>query len=72
MILEEFNKIVNNLLGKPASKKVKPLYLKNKTLTVAALSSVLAQELRLNEGQIIRRLNEKFGKELIIKLRYLI
>jgi len=72
MILEEFNRVVEKILGEKATRRIKPLYLKNKVITVATLSSVLAQELKLNEEKIIKKINEKFGREIVLKLRYLI
>jgi predicted nucleic acid-binding Zn ribbon protein len=72
MILEEFEKVVKEVLGERAAQKSKPLYLKGKIITVAVLSSVLAQEFRLNEGKIIKKLNDKFGREVAEGLKYLV
>ncbi len=57
----------------PASthSKVQALYIKDKVLTIACLSSVLAQELRLHQQQIIDGLNEKFGQSVVESIRFL-
>jgi len=72
MVLEEFTKVVSQMFGEKTGKKVRPMYLKNKIITVATLSSVLAQELKLNEIKIIKKINEKFGREVVERLRYLV
>jgi predicted nucleic acid-binding Zn ribbon protein len=72
MVLEEFSRAVEKILGEKSARRIKPLYLKNRVITVATLSSVLAQELKLNEDKIIKKINEKFGREIILKIRYLI
>lgn len=72
MVLEEFEKVVKEVLGERAAQKSKPLYLKDKIITVAVLSSVLAQELRLNEGVIIKKLNGRFDHEVAKGLKYVV
>ncbi len=51
---------------------INPLFLKNRTLTVSCTSSVVAQEIRLRQNEIVRQLNEKFGKQEVDRIRYLI
>jgi len=71
MILEGFAKIVEELYGEAGKKRIKPLYLKDKTLTVATLSSVLAQELKLKESVILGKINAKFGQGVVENIRYI-
>ncbi|PIP75168.1 hypothetical protein COW86_05295, partial [Candidatus Kuenenbacteria bacterium CG22_combo_CG10-13_8_21_14_all_39_9] len=41
------------------------MYLKDKILTIAALSPVVAQELKIREGELINRLADKFGQGVV-------
>ena len=50
---------------------VKPLFLKNRTLTVTCSSSAVAQEIRLNQAAIGDSINKKLGKKEVDRIRYL-
>lgn len=49
----------------------KPLFLKNRTLTVSCATSAIAQEIRLNQTAIVEKINEKMGKNEVDRIRYL-
>lgn len=49
---------------------MKPLYLKNRTLTVSCSSTTVAQELKLRESDILAKLTETLGVSLVDRLRY--
>ncbi len=49
----------------------KPLFLKNRTLTVTCTSSALAQEIRLNQATIVEKINQRLGKSEVDRIRYL-
>ena len=49
----------------------KPLFLKNRTLTVTCTSSTIAQEIRLNQATIVEKINKKLGKSEVDRIRYL-
>lgn len=49
----------------------KPLFLKNRTLTVSCSSSAIAQEIRLNQSKIVEKINEKLGGSEVDRIRYL-
>lgn len=53
------------------SKHVKPLFLKNRTLTITCASSVIAQEIRMNQAAIVEKINQKMGKNEVDRIRYL-
>jgi predicted nucleic acid-binding Zn ribbon protein len=72
LVVEKAQAIVDEFLPKKESKLAKVLYLKNQLLTVACLSSTVAQEIKLNEPQIINRLNQQFNKEIVKRLRFLL
>lgn len=71
MIVDSFAEVVTEILGASIAKKVKAMYLKDKILTIACLSSVLAQEINLNQKKIINRINKKFDAQVVEKLRFL-
>ena len=64
IVLQEFLRIVNMLFGKNVSSRIKPLSVKHGTLTYSCMSSVVAQEIRLREREIIGMLEKKFGKQV--------
>lgn len=53
------------------AKYVRPLFLKNRTLTITCTSSVIAQEIRLNQAMIVGKINDKLGKTEVDRIRYL-
>ncbi len=64
-------KAVIDVFGKELSAHAKPLYLKNRTMTVTCTSSVLAQEIRLNQAKIVNAINSYLGKKEVDRIRYL-
>jgi len=72
LILEEFNKIAETVWGQKIHDEIKALYVKNKILTLAALSSTVATEIRLNKNNIINSLNEKFDRETVKEIKIII
>lgn len=53
------------------SKYVRPLFLKNRTLTITCNSTAIAQEIRLNQASIVEKINQKMGKTEVDRIRYL-
>jgi len=72
LIIENFEKIIREIFGPNISKKIKPLYLKDKVLTVACLSSVVAQELNFKKNEIINDIWLKLGEETIKDIKIII
>lgn len=73
VVLEKFMKIASEMWpNEDIQKGVKPLYVKSRTLTVACLSSVLAQDIKLKERTIIEKLNKEMGESLVDRIRYLL
>lgn len=60
-----------DLFPSDLAKHAKPLFLKNRTLTVTCSSSALAQEIRLHQGKIVAAINKKLGEKQIDRIRYL-
>ena len=58
--------------GPNSDQDVRPLYVKNKTLTVSCTSSTFAQEIKLNEAEILEKINKKVGEKAVERIRYLL
>ena len=72
LTLEKFTQIANKILSKDIISEIKPVYLKNKVLAVACLSSIAAQELQYHEKDILDRLNMEMDDKIVEKIKYLI
>ena len=72
LVLERFNRVAADVFDERILQKIKPLHLKDKVITVACLSSVVAQELKLNEIKIIKEINSYFNKEVVERLRFMV
>ena len=64
--------VITELLPAGLAEHVKPLYVKNRTLTVTCASSVAAQEIRLRQAEIVSMINERLGVSEVDRLRYLV
>ncbi|MFH1838428.1 MAG: DciA family protein [Candidatus Kuenenbacteria bacterium] len=72
MVCQEFDLIIQNIWDEKILDQVKAISLKDKVLTVAILSSVLASELQLRQEEIIKKINFKLKKNVVDRLRFLI
>ena len=70
LVCDEFDKIIIEIWGEKIRDQVRAIYYKNNILTIASLSSVVAQEIKLNEQNILEKLNKKFDK-IVEQIRYL-
>lgn len=71
LVCDEFDKIILEKWGDKVENKAKALYFKDKVLTIACLSSVMAQEIKLHEIEILEQLNAKF-EGVVERVRYLV
>lgn len=71
LVIERAQEALSEFLGVELAKEARPLFLKNRTLTVSCASGAVAQEIRLNQQAIVARLNEKLGKKEVDRIRYL-
>ncbi len=67
-----FADIVSQVLGPEYRDQVKALRYRQGVLTITCFSSVLAQEVKLSQGQIIGQLNDKLGGPVVEKLSFLV
>lgn len=72
MAVEEANKLLISIFGEPAKNNCQAMSVKNKILSVACLSSVLEEKIKLREKEIINSLNKKLGDMVIEKIRFLV
>ena len=70
MVCDEFNQIAKHILG-PAAEHCRAVYIKDRCLWVAVLSSVVSNELKLYEGDILKGLSDKFGSQRVVGLRFM-
>jgi hypothetical protein len=71
-ILDEFPLVIEKMFGPAVMKKIKPLYLKNGTLSIGCLYTVLAQQLKADEQKILAELNRPYRKKIVERLRFLV
>jgi len=64
--------VLSEVLGIENISFVKPLFLKNRTLTIACTKTDLASLIREKQQDIVEKLNEKVGKNEVDRIRYLL
>jgi len=72
LVVEKANQVVKDMFGSGVIKYVQAVYFKEKVIALTCLSSVMAQEIKLNEKRIIAEINGKLGALVVEKIRYLI
>ena len=70
-IVELAQDVLKDIFGEELGMQAKPLFLKNRTLTVSCASSAIAQEIRLNQLDIVEKINKKLGEKQVDRIRYL-
>ncbi len=71
MAVEAANGLLSELWGEAGARYARALYVKNGILTIACLSSSMAQEIKLREAELIKRMNQSQGVKTIEKVRCL-
>lgn len=71
MIIESFSQIVEQKFGNSISRRLKPVYLKNKDIYIACVSSVIKQEIVLRKAELLAALNQKFGPQAILGIKFI-
>jgi len=71
LVIEIAEKVIAKILGVENSRMAKPLFLKNRTLTITCSGSVAAQEIRLHQQEIVEKINQELGKSEVDRIRYL-
>lgn len=71
LVCDKFNEIIKDLWGDKIKKQAQAMYVKDGILTVACLSTVVAQEFKLHNEELVSRLNGEFGREIVREMRIL-
>ena len=71
MVVEKTNEVLLEFFGVESKRFAQAVYFKERTISITCLSSVMAQEIRLNEKKIITAINNKLGGQTLEKIRYL-
>lgn len=71
VVVEYANEAIKEIIGQGAAKFAQAIYFKEKIIAITCLSSVVAQEIKINEKQLIAKINTKFGSQTVEKIRYL-
>ncbi|MCK4891172.1 MAG: DUF721 domain-containing protein [Candidatus Pacebacteria bacterium] len=69
-ICKFWKKIIENIFTKEIAQKSQAIKYKNGTLTIAVLSSVLAQEFKFKENIIKEKINKKVRYKAVRKIRF--
>lgn len=72
IVIEYAEEAVAEILGKDKINDAKPLFLKNRTLTITCASSAIAQEVRLHQQEIVDKINRKLCANEVDRIRYLL
>lgn len=70
IVVEKTNELIKELFGAESTRFAQAVFFKDRTISIACLSSVMAQEIKLNEKNIIKDLNHKLGGQTVEKIRY--
>jgi predicted nucleic acid-binding Zn ribbon protein len=70
LVLEKLLQILKGRFGDTAEQSTKPLYVKRKVVTISCSSSAAAQELKLQEREILKELNEQFSEIVVDRIRF--
>lgn len=71
MAVEKANHILANMFGENIIDFARAIFIKDKSLTIACLSSVASQEIRMQEAKLIAEINEKMGSDVVHKVKFL-
>ena len=69
--LEEFTMVIEKSFGPQVSGKVKPLYLKERVLMVACLSSALVAAITDRQRLILEEVNRPYRQAVVEQIRFL-
>jgi len=65
-------KVLTQFVGEDNARAIKPLFVKNRTLTITCASSALSQEIHLNQAKIVETINKEAGESSLDRIRYLL
>jgi len=71
LILEKYKEIAGEILGPEEADKIRPMYVRNKILTVASLSAEITDKLQTREEIIIGEIKKRLDSEGLNKIKYI-
>lgn len=71
LIVETANQVMEEIFGAASKRFAQAVYFKDRTINITCLSSVMAQEIKLNEKKILSTINNKLGTFTVERIRYL-
>ncbi len=71
IVVEKTNEVLREFFSPESKRFAQAVYFKDRTISITCLSSVMAQEIKLNERKIILSINNKLGGQTVEKIRYL-
>lgn len=60
-----------NLVGAPIANRTQEIFIKNKVLFLRIDSAVVKNEIQRMRTNLLMRINEQFGHELVVDIRFL-
>lgn len=70
-IFDDWEKMVQNVVGQKSKNKSRPLFVKNKTLFIDCLNSAWAAELQANSRAILEKIHQRFGEKIVKDIRFM-
>ena len=71
LIVEEANNVLREIFGDQIRRFAEVVYLKDGALSIKCTSPSAAQEIKLNEKEIIAKISQKTNSELVNRVRYI-
>ena len=71
MAVEEAGRLLIGIFGEAARNTCQVMPIKNRVLLIACLSSVLENEIKKREKEIVDSINRKIGESVVEKIRFL-
>ncbi len=71
-LLTMAGEVIGEFVGSENARSVKPLFVKNRTLTITCTNSALSQEIHLNQAKIVQAINRATGENSLDRIRYLL
>ena len=71
MVVESANAVLAEIFGPDSRAFVEAMYLKNEILGIRVAGSAGSMEIRLREREIIDKISEKFGGQMVKKIKFI-
>jgi predicted nucleic acid-binding Zn ribbon protein len=71
LVMDAYSAIVKEILSPEEAERIKPMYVRNKGLAVASLSSEATAKIQAKEREIIEKINKKLGSDALNQIKYI-